>query len=130
MVGYVMSKGLVDKVILGADRILLTGHVINKIGTYTIAALAHRHDVPFYSVAPTSTIDPKTKIDDVIIEERSPDEVRYVLKKVLITVPEVPVLNPAFDITPPELVTGIITERGIARKPFEKTITELLKRTS
>lgn len=126
MIGYVMSKGLVNKVIVGADRILLTGHVINKIGTYTIAALANRHGIPFYAAAPTSTIDPKTKAEDVIIEERKPDEVRRVLGKVLITVPEVPVMNPAFDITPPELVEGIITEKGIARKPFEETISRIL----
>jgi eIF-2B alpha/beta/delta-like uncharacterized protein len=128
MVGYVMSRGLVNKVIVGADRILLTGHVINKIGTYTIAALANRHGVPFYSAAPTSTIDTKTKAEEVIIEERNPDEVRKVLGKLLITVPDVPVYNPAFDITPPELVTGIITEAGIARKPYEETIPKLLKK--
>ncbi len=126
MVGYVMSKGLVNKVIVGADRILLTGHVINKIGTYTIAVLANRHGIPFYAAAPTSTIDPKTKAEDVVIEERKPDEVRKVLGKVLITVPDVPVMNPAFDITPPELVEGIITEKGIARKPFEETISRIL----
>jgi len=126
MVGYVMSKGLIDKVIVGADRILLSGHVINKIGTYTIAVLANRHKIPFYVAAPTSTIDPKTKIEDVIIEERDPNEVRYVLGKTLITLPNVPVLNPAFDITPPELVEGIITEKGIAKKPFERSLRGVL----
>jgi len=126
MVGYVMSKGLVDKVIVGADRILLSGHVINKIGTYTIAVLANRHKIPFYVAAPTSTIDLKTKIEDVIIEERDPNEVRYVLGKTLITLPNVPVLNPAFDITPPELVEGIITENGIAKKPFERSLRDVL----
>ena len=128
MVGYVMSRGLVNKVIVGADRILLTGHVINKIGTYTIAALAHRHGIPFYAAAPTSTIDPKTKAEEVVIEERNPDEVRRVLGKLLITVPDVPVYNPAFDITPPELVTGIITQVGIAEKPYEETLPKLLKK--
>ncbi len=127
MVGYVMSKGLVDKVFVGADRILLTGHVINKIGTYTIAVLAARHNVPFYAVAPTSTIDPKSRVEDVVIEERDPDEVRKVLKKHLITVPNVPVLNPAFDITPPELVTGIVTEKGVAYKPFGESLRKLLR---
>jgi len=126
MVGYVMSKGLVDKVIVGADRILLSGHVINKIGTYTIAVLANRHKIPFYVTAPTSTIDSKTKIEDIIIEERDPNEVRYVLGKTLITLPNVPVLNPAFDITPPELVEGIITEKGIAKKPYERSLREVL----
>ncbi len=126
MVGYVLSKGLVDKVLVGADRILLSGHVINKIGTYTIAVLAHRHNVPFYAVAPTSTIDPKTKVEEVVIEERDPDEVRTVLKKIPITVPNVPVMNPAFDITPPELVTGIITDKGIVYPPYNETLRKIL----
>jgi len=126
MVGYVMSKGLVDKVVVGADRVLLSGHVINKIGTYVIAALAGRHGVPFYVAAPTSTIDPRTKVEDVVIEERNPEEVRRVLGKLLITVPDVPVLNPAFDITPPELVEGVITEKGIARRPFEESLRRII----
>ncbi|MEO3994064.1 MAG: S-methyl-5-thioribose-1-phosphate isomerase [Desulfurococcaceae archaeon TW002] len=127
MVGYVMSKGLVSKVFVGADRILSTGHVINKIGTYTIAVLAHHHNIPFYAVAPTSTIDPVSRLGDVVIEERNPDEVRKILGKLLITVPDVDVMNPAFDITPPNLVSGIITEKGIATQPYNKTILELLK---
>ncbi len=128
MVGYVMSKGLVNKVVVGADRVLLDGHVINKIGTYTIAVLARRHGAEFYAAAPRSTIDPETRVEDVVIEERNPDEVRWVLGKVLITVPDVPVMNPAFDITPPELVNGIITEVGVARAPFRESISELLKK--
>jgi len=128
MVGYVMSKGLVNKVVVGADRVLLDGHVINKIGTYTIAVLARRHGAEFYAAAPRSTIDPETRVEDVVIEERNPDEVRWVLGKVLITVPDVPVMNPAFDITPPELVNGIITEVGVARAPFKESISELLKK--
>ncbi|RLG80401.1 MAG: S-methyl-5-thioribose-1-phosphate isomerase [Thermoprotei archaeon] len=127
MVGYVMSRGLVDKVVVGADRILLTGHVINKIGTYTIAVIASKHDVPLYVAAPTSTIDPATSVNEVVIEERDPNEVRYVLGKLLITVPSVNVMNPAFDITPPDLVTAIITEKGIARKPFSGTLPKLLR---
>jgi len=127
MVGYVMSRGLVSKVFVGADRILKTGHVINKIGTYTIAVLARYHDIPFYAVAPTSTIDLVSKLDDVVIEERNPDEVRKILGKLLITVPDVDVVNPAFDITPPHLVSGIVTEKGIATQPYDKTITELFK---
>ncbi len=128
MVGYVMSKGLVNKVVVGADRILLSGHVINKIGTYVIATLAYRHDVPFYVAAPTSTIDPQTKVEEVVIEERNPDEVRRVLGRLLITVPDIPVINPAFDITPPELVKGIITEKGVARKPFEESLRRVLSK--
>lgn len=126
MVGYIMSKGLVDKVIVGADRILKSGHVINKIGTYTIAVLARHHDIPFYSAAPTSTIDPVGRVEEVVIEERNPDEVRRVLGRLLITVPEVKVMNPAFDITPPHLVSSIITEKGMATHPYEETIAKLL----
>lgn len=126
MVGYIMSKHIVTKVIVGADRILLDGHVINKIGTYTIAVLAHKHNIPFYVAAPTSTIDPKTTIDNVVIEERHPDEVRTILGKMYITVKDVPVLNPAFDITPPELVSAIITEKGIVKPPYTKNIRKIL----
>ncbi len=127
MVGYVMSKKLVDKVIVGADRILKSGHVINKIGTYTIAVLAHHHGIPFYSAAPTSTIDPVGRVEEVVIEERDPDEVRKVLGRLLITVPGVKVMNPAFDVTPPNLVSGIITEKGVATQPYEESIGRLLK---
>jgi len=127
MVGYLMWKGIVDKVFVGADRITLDGYVANKIGTYTIAVLAHRHGIPFYVVAPTSTIDPNLRGPSIPIEERHPDEVRTVLGKVVITVPNVEVYNPAFDITPPELVTGIVTEAGIATKPYERSIPRLLR---
>jgi len=129
MVGYVMSKGLVSKVFVGADRILRTGHVINKIGTYTLAVLAHYHKIPFYAVAPTSTIDPVSRLEDVVIEERNPDEVRKILGKLLITIPDVDVINPAFDITPPHLVSGIVTEKGLITQPYEENITRLLKPT-
>lgn len=127
MVGYVMSRGLVSKVFVGADRILKTGHVINKIGTYTIAVLAGYHEVPFYAVAPTSTIDLTSELSDVIIEERNPDEVRKILGRLLITVPDADVMNPAFDITPPHLVSGIITEKGVATQPYDKTISEFFR---
>ncbi len=129
MVGYVMSKGMVDKVFLGADRILLSGHFANKIGTYQIAVLAKYHNVPFYPVAPTSTIDPKTTLDQLIIEQRNPDEVRccpYPYEKVYVTVPDVEVLNPAFDVTPPELVTAIVTDKGIAYPPFYVSLKKIL----
>lgn len=126
MVGYVMYKRMVNKVIVGADRILMDGHVINKIGTYTIAIAAKRHCVPFYVAAPTSTIDPSTPVDDVIIEERNPDEVKKVLGKVYITVDDVDVYNPAFDITPPDLVDAIITEKGIIKPPYTVNIKKFL----
>ena len=127
MVGYVMSKGLVDKVVVGADRITKDGYVANKIGTYTIAVIANRHRVPFYVAAPTSTFDPSIEGGKIPIEERDPDEVRFILGKLLITVREVNVLNPAFDITPPELVTAIISEAGIATPPYRRSIERLLK---
>jgi len=127
MVGYVMSRGLVSKVLVGADRILRTGHVVNKIGTFTIAVLANYHGIPFYAVAPTSTIDPVSRVEDVVIEERDPDEVRKILGKLLITVPDVEVINPAFDITPPHLVRGIVTEKGLITQPYEESMKRLLK---
>ncbi len=126
MVGYVMYKGLVDKVIVGADRILLDGFVINKMGTYSIAIIAKKHEIPFYVAAPISTIDPASSINDVVIEERNPNEVRYVMNKLLITLPDVDILNPSFDITPPELVKYIITDRGIIEQPFRENIKKIL----
>uniref|UniRef100_A0A7C2V9X7 Putative methylthioribose-1-phosphate isomerase n=1 Tax=Ignisphaera aggregans TaxID=334771 RepID=A0A7C2V9X7_9CREN len=126
MVGYVMYKGMVNKVIVGADRILLDGHVINKIGTYTIAVVAQRHRIPFYVAAPTSTIDPRASLDSVVIEERNPDEVRRVMGKLLITIVDVPVHNPSFDITPPDLVTSIVTERGVVEPPYTINIRKML----
>jgi len=128
MVGYVMYKGLVDKVLVGADRITRDGYVANKIGTYTIAVLAHRHRIPFYVAAPLSTFDVASEGDTIPIEERSGDEVRTVMGKVTITLSNVPVYNPAFDITPPDLVTAIITEKGIATQPYTMSIRKLFER--
>ena len=123
-VGYAMAKDLVKKVIVGADRILRTGHVFNKIGTYQIALLAKEHGIPFYVAAPLSTFDMKSEPDDVIIEQREASEVTTVGDKK--TAPDnIDVLNPAFDMTPPELVTGIITEVGVARPPYEESIQKL-----
>ncbi len=127
MVGYLMSKNIISKIVVGADRILLSGHVANKIGTYTISVLAVHHQVPFYVAAPTSTIDTKSRINEVVIEERNPDEVRSIMGRLSITLPDIDVYNPAFDITPPENVTAIITEKGIARKPFEKSLRKILE---
>jgi len=112
MVGYAMQIGLVKKVVVGADRIILSGHVTNKIGTYSIAVLAKKHRIPFYVAAPISTIDNKQSVEEIVIEERNANEVLEFLGKR--TAPKgVKALNPAFDITPPELVSGIITERGV-----------------
>jgi methylthioribose-1-phosphate isomerase len=123
MVGYVMSKGLVDKVIVGADRVVRDG-VANKIGTYTVAVLAKEHGVPFYVAAPTSTFDLSRSSEEVIIEQRSPDEVTHV-GPVRIAPEGVKVLNPAFDITPIDYIDAIICEKGVlSRKDFLKLVEE------
>jgi len=126
MVGYCMYKGMIDKVIVGADRVLADGHVINKIGTYTIAVLASRHEVPFYVAAPTSSFDLSLTIDQVVIEERDPREVTHI-RGVPITIEGVKVFNPAFDITPPELVTAIVTEKAIIKPPYDKNIPKVVR---
>jgi len=113
MVGYVMYRGLIDKVVVGADRIVRDA-VINKIGTYTIAVLAYTHKVPFYVAAPTSTFDFERFSSQVLIEERNPREVTHVLS-VPIAPKGVKVMNPAFDITPLKYVSAIICEKGILR---------------
>jgi len=111
MVGYVMSKQLVNKVVVGADRIVRDA-VINKIGTYNIAVLAHEHGIPFYVAAPTSTMDLSHTSDDAIIEERNPEEVTH-LRSERIAPKGIKVINPAFDITPLRYVSAVITEEGI-----------------
>jgi methylthioribose-1-phosphate isomerase len=119
MAGYSMSKGLVNKVVVGADRIVRDA-VINKIGTYTVAILAHEHRIPFYVAAPTSTFDLSRSAEAVIIEERNPNEVTHI--RSLRTTPEgVEVMNPAFDITPLRYVDAIICEDGVlSREEFRK----------
>lgn len=119
MVGYVMHKRLVDKVVVGADRIVQDA-VINKIGTFTVAVLAHEHGVPFYVAAPKSTFDLTRKAADVIIEERNPAEVTHVGSQQIAT-SSIGVLNPAFDITPLKYVTAIVSESGVYyQKDFAK----------
>ena len=126
-IGIAMQRGMIDRVIVGADRITKTGHVFNKVGTYQIATLAKKHHVPFYVAAPLSTFDFETAWKDVKIEERSADEVRKMGGRQ--TAPEsVSVFNPAFDITPPELVTAIITEEGVLTKPFAPKINRLKRK--
>ena len=123
-VGYTMANGLVNGVVVGADRILQTGHVFNKIGTYQVATMAKQHNIPFYVAAPLSTFDLKSNPEDVTIEQRDSSEVTGIGDKK--TAPDgIDVINPAFDITPPELISGIITENGIAKPPFEESIKEL-----
>jgi methylthioribose-1-phosphate isomerase len=124
MIGTVFREGRIDCCVVGADRILHTGHVINKIGTYTMAITAKHHNIPFYSVAPTSTVDMETNPEDVVIEERDPDEVRMINGE-YITVPDAKVYNPAFDMTPPELIDAIITDRGVVKKPTEEKMRKL-----
>jgi len=111
MIGYVMSRQLVDKVIVGADRIVQDA-VINKIGTYTVAVLAHEHDIPFYVAAPRSTFDLDQTSEDVVIEERNSEEVTH-LGCQRIAPHGIDVLNPAFDITPMRYVAAIICETGV-----------------
>jgi len=125
-VGYTMTNGLVDKVVVGADRIVRTGHVFNKIGTYQVATMAKQHGIPFYVAAPLSTFDMKTDAKDVVIEMRDASEVTGIGDKK--TAPDgINVINPAFDMTPPELISGIITEKGVAKPPFEESIKKLFE---
>ena len=123
-VGYTLANNLVNKIIVGADRILKTGHVFNKIGTYQVALLAKQHNVPFYVAAPLSTFDLSSNPEDIVIEQRKSSEVTGIGEKK--TAPDdINVINPAFDMTPPELISGIITENGVITAPFEETIKEL-----
>ena len=116
-----MARGAIDKVIVGADRILRTGHVTNKIGTLPIAIAAKFYGVPFYVAAPISTMDLETDPSQVIIEERDQREILYFAGK-RIGPRSVEALNPAFDITPAELVTGIITDKGVVGQPLEDNL--------
>ena len=129
MVGHFMQQGKIDCVIVGTDRTAANGDVANKIGTYTSAVLADRHNVPFYVAAPTSSIDlacPTGK--QIPIEERSSREVTHVFGK-QVAPSNMRVANPAFDVTPHELVTAIVTEKGVVRDPFQKTLPKLIGKT-
>ena len=125
-VGYIMANKLVNKIVVGADRILRTGRVYNKIGTYQIATMAKQHNIPFYVAAPLSTFDLKSNPEDIIIEQRDSSEVTGIGDKK--TAPDgIDVINPAFDMTPPELISGIITENGVAKPPYEDSIKKLFE---
>ena len=127
MCSYFMKKGMIDMVVVGADRIAANGDTANKIGTYTVAIAAKYHSVPFYIAAPLSTIDTSIKTgDEIVIEERSHEEVTYINGKI-ICAPDVNVINPGFDVTPHELITGIITEKGILRPDYNKSIADVFK---
>lgn len=128
MCSYFMKKGMIDMVCVGADRIAANGDAANKIGTYTLAIAAKYHNIPFYVAAPLSTIDISIHSgDEIPIEERSREEVTHINGKI-ICAPDVKVINPGFDVTPNELITGIITEVGILRPDYKKSIAEAFKK--
>jgi methylthioribose-1-phosphate isomerase len=119
MAGALMRQGKIDLCVVGADRIAANGDVANKIGTYSVAVLAKAHGIPFYVAAPYSTIDLRTKSGaDIPIEQRNPEEVTTIHGSHPVAPTNVVVYNPAFDVTPAELISGIITERGVF-KPQE-----------
>ena len=120
--GYYMSKGEIDIVLVGADRVAANGDFANKIGTYQLAIMAAAHAIPFYTVAPTSTIDLSLGSGaEIPIEERAPDEVTTPYGNPIVP-PHFKARNPAFDITPHRYLSGIVTENGIARPPFDTNL--------
>jgi methylthioribose-1-phosphate isomerase len=122
-----MSRGEVDVVVVGADRIAANGDVANKIGTYTLAVLARRHGIPFYVVAPLSTFDPKIASGkDIPIEERPADEVTG-YRGARWAPSGVAVRNPAFDVTPAELISGIVCEKGVILNPNRESLATLFR---
>jgi len=126
MAAYAMRKGFIDLVIVGADRIAANGDVANKIGTYNLAVNSHYHQIPFYVAAPLSTFDFSLPSGDTIpIEERDCREVTRIWDRLSITVEGSQCWNPAFDVTPAGLITGIITEKGVATQPFAKSFIDL-----
>jgi methylthioribose-1-phosphate isomerase len=125
MSGFLMAKGEIDLVVVGADRVAANGDVANKIGTYMVAVLAARHRIPFYVACPWSTVDMATTCgDEIVVEERSADEV-VGFGNTTWAPHGVAVRNPAFDVTPAELVTAIITDRGVVRNPSRETMSIL-----
>jgi len=125
MAGYFMKRGEVSCVIVGADRIAANGDTANKIGTYSLAVLAKENGIPFYVAAPTTTIDPALASgDEIPIEQRRPDEVTHI-QGVSIAPEGIDVANPAFDVTPHQYITAVITEKGIIREPYGEGMNEL-----
>jgi methylthioribose-1-phosphate isomerase len=126
MAGYMMAQGEVDTVVVGTDRVAANGDVANKIGTYMVAVLARRHNIPFYVACPLSTIDMNIASGvDIPIEERSVEEVKG-FRDYHWAAEGVKIRNPAFDVTPAELVTGLITERGVVLQPDAQGIRKLM----
>jgi methylthioribose-1-phosphate isomerase len=124
MAARTMEKVEIDGVFVGADRIAFNGDTANKIGTYSLAVLAKHHHVPFYVAAPLSTVDYETESgSDIPVEERSPNEVTRI-KGVQFTIEDIDVTTPAFDVTPAELIHGIITEKGVAKYPYKESLEE------
>ena len=125
MAGAMMRQGKISAIVVGADRIAANGDVANKIGTYSVAVLAKENDIPFYVAAPFSTIDLDTSDGSKIpIEQRNPKEVTHIAGRQM--VPDgVEVENPAFDVTPAKYVTAIVTERGVARAPYQDSLRRL-----
>ena len=122
----VLGAGEVDAILVGADRIAANGDVANKVGTCGLAILAGYYGVPFYAVAPVSTIDLTTPDGAAIeIELRDPDEVRTALGRTVLAPADSPAHNPAFDVTPADLVTAIVTEHGVARPPYRESLATL-----
>ncbi len=127
MAGHFMRAGVISCVVVGADRVAANGDVANKIGTYTLAVLAKRHRVPFFVAAPTSTVDLSCPSgDDIPIENRDPREITHVGGRQMAP-SGTRVANPAFDVTPHQLVTAIITERGVARAPFKTSLRRMVR---
>jgi len=126
MAGFMMSRGEVDAVVVGTDRVASNGDVVNKIGTYMVAVLAYRHNIPFYVACPLSTIDMDIVSGaDIPIEERSVDEVKG-FREYHWAAEGVKIHNPSFDVTPAELVTALITEKGVVQKPNREKLCALL----
>ena len=127
MAGHVMKSGKINAVVVGADRIAANGDAANKIGTYMVAVLARKHNLPFYVAAPISTLDLTLKSgDEIPIEERDPREVTHIREHQL--APDgVGVQNPAFDVTPNDLITAIITDKGVARAPYVESLRALVE---
>jgi len=129
MSGSFMHQGLIDAVIVGADRIAANGDVANKIGTYSVAVLARQHQIPFYVAAPISTLDLSMSDGSLIpIEQRDPTEVTH-MGGVRVVPEGVSVFNPAFDVTPNEFVTAIVTDFGVARPPYPASLAELQRKS-
>jgi methylthioribose-1-phosphate isomerase len=127
MAGHVMKQGKVDAVVVGADRIAANGDTANKIGTYMVAVLARQHDIPFYVAAPISTLDlTLSSGDEIPIEERDRREVTH-MREYQLAPDGIEVQNPAFDVTPNELIAAIITDKGVARQPYTESLRKLVE---